>query len=76
MNLCDYGLTVRGTVGIELAALGKTVITAGTGRYEKANITINPKSIDEYENVILNLQNIKGKFSKELAIKLAYYTLL
>ena len=76
MNLCDYGITVRGTVGIELAALGKTVITAGTGRYEKANISVNPKNIKEYENLILNLQNLKGKISKDLGIKLAYYTFI
>jgi len=76
MNLCDYGLTVRGTIGIELAALGKTVITAGSGRYEKANISINPKSIEDYERIILNLHNIKREFSQELAIKLAYYTFI
>ena len=32
-KVIDYGITVRGTIGIELPCFGIPVITAGTGRY-------------------------------------------
>lgn len=47
-QLADYGVTVRGTSGLEMAALGKTVITAGTGRYEGNGFTIDPPDAKEY----------------------------
>ncbi len=39
LELSDIGITVRGSSGIELAVVGKTVITAGSGRYEDAGIS-------------------------------------
>ena len=76
LKVTDYGVTVRGTSGIELAALGKLVVTAGTGRYESIGITNNPKSISEYKEVILNLQNFSCLSTelKNKAIKFAYFT--
>ena len=35
MKFTDYGITVRGTSGIELAALGKQVLIAGTEDMKK-----------------------------------------
>ena len=32
-DVADYGLTVRGTIGMELPCFGIPVVTAGTGRY-------------------------------------------
>jgi hypothetical protein len=32
-TFADYGVTVRGTPGLEMACFGKPVFTAGTGRY-------------------------------------------
>ena len=58
-NIIDYGITVRGTVGIELPCFGKWVITAGTGRYTDLGITKDPKSIQEYEWLLRNLNNIE-----------------
>ncbi len=76
LKVTDYGVTVRGTSGIELASLGKLVVTAGTGRYESIGISNNPKSITEYEKIILNLHNLDGLSSeqKNKAIKFAYFT--
>jgi len=48
----DYGLTVRGTVGIELAAHGIPVVTAGTGRYEGLGFTVDPADPDEYQETL------------------------
>lgn len=55
MKIANFGITVRGTSGLEMAALGKQVITAGTGRYEDCGFTQNPKSIQEYEDLIANI---------------------
>jgi hypothetical protein len=44
----DYCLTVRGTIGIEAACLGKRVLTAGTGRYDHRGFTTDSGSRDEY----------------------------
>jgi hypothetical protein len=56
MKIAKFGITVRGTSGLEMAALGKQVITAGTGRYEGCGFTQDPQSIKEYEDLIANLQ--------------------
>ena len=76
MKACDYGITVRGTPGIELGALGKTVITAGAGRYEKAGFTVNPKSISEYRRILRSLPDIAPLREEQRArgIRFAYAT--
>lgn len=75
-QLADYGITVRGTSGIELGALGKTVITAGSGRYEKVGFTINPTSADQYLNLLKNLPHGADttEAQRRLGVKFAYVT--
>lgn len=58
MQIATYGLTVRGTSGLEMAALGKTVVTGGTGRYEGQGFTIDPSNIDEYQEILMNLHHL------------------
>jgi len=50
----DYCFTVRGTVGIEMAMLGKRVVTAGTGHYSDHGFTVDPPSRAAYEQNVLN----------------------
>lgn len=57
-QMTDYGITVRGTSGIELGALGKTVITAGSGRYEKIGFTVNPPTASDYLELLAKLPGI------------------
>lgn len=57
-QLADYGITVRGTSGLEMAALGKTVITAGTGRYEGNGFTVDPPSAAAYQQVLRTLHQL------------------
>jgi len=73
-QLADYGITVRGTSGLEMAALGKTVITAGTGRYEGNGFTLDPRTADEYRDLLHQLPNIVPQTQKqiELAKRYAY----
>ena len=37
----DYGVTVRGTAGMELPCFGKPTLTAGTGRYTQLGFTVD-----------------------------------
>ena len=57
-QLADYGITVRGTSGLEMASFGKAVVTAGTGRYEGNGFTYDPKSIDEYLDMLKRLHEL------------------
>jgi hypothetical protein len=44
----DYGVTVRGTSGMELPCFGKPTLTAGTGRYSGLGFTDDSASATEY----------------------------
>lgn len=54
----DYGVTVRGTVGIELPCFGKPVLTGGTGRYSGLGFTIDSQTREEYLSRLDDLQNL------------------
>jgi hypothetical protein len=47
-HFTDYGVTVRGTSGMELPCFGKPVLTAGTGRYSGLGFTDDCASAAEY----------------------------
>lgn len=57
-GLADYGITVRGTSGLEMAALGKTVVTAGTGRYEGSGFTTDPATAADYLETLKRLHEL------------------
>jgi hypothetical protein len=53
----DFVLTVYGTVGFEYAALGVTVINASLcNQHIGYHFNIHPRSIEEYESILLNLK--------------------
>ena len=70
----DYCLTVRGTVGIEAAMLGKTVLTAGTGRYDNHGFTHDFTSSSDYLDCLQHLEDLEEPSSeiKEKAERYAY----
>jgi hypothetical protein len=47
-HFTDYGITVRGTCGMELPCFGKPTLTAGTGRYSGLGFTDDSTSAAEY----------------------------
>lgn len=51
----DFGLTVRGTVGMELPCFGVPVLTAGTGRYSGHGFTIDSDSRETYQVILAQL---------------------
>jgi len=59
LGIADYCLTVRGTVGIEAALLGNTVLTAGTGRYDNHGFTRDFDSAEDYLEALAKLQDIE-----------------
>ena len=78
LNLLDYCITVRGTVGLEAAMRGKYVITAGTGRYENKGFTHNYMDISSYRKTIENLDIFESSLNdiKSQANKFAYISLI
>lgn len=55
-EITDYCLTVRGTIGIEMACHGIPVITAGTGRYSGLGFTVDSKDRTEYLERIARIE--------------------
>ena len=54
----DYGLTVRGTVGMELPCYGIPTVTAGTGRYSGRGFTMDPTAQAEYQDLLGRLHSV------------------
>ena len=57
-GLTDWGITVRGTIGVELPCFGVPVITAGTGRYSGKGFTVDSATVEEYLGRIRSIQRI------------------
>lgn len=76
MQVADFGITVRGTSGIELGALGKTVITAGSGRYEEIGFSLNSASVEDYLGVLARIPEVPAPSAEQtrLARRFAYAT--
>lgn len=47
-QITDFGVTVRGTVGLELPCFGVPVLTAGTGRYAGKGFTVDSETSEAY----------------------------
>jgi hypothetical protein len=74
LRVMDYCVTVRGTVGIEAAAFGIPVLTAGTGRYDHKGFTIDSESREEYLGRLTSIQDIPSLTTRqrELAERYAF----
>lgn len=54
----DWGITVRGTVGLELPCFGTPVLTAGTGRYAGKGFTVDYGSAAEYLEGVRHIDRV------------------
>jgi hypothetical protein len=74
-GITDYGITVRGTVGLELPCFGIPTLTAGTGRYSGKDFTIDSLTSDEYISRVQNIDNIAPLTEDQvkLAQRYAFY---
>jgi hypothetical protein len=76
LSLTDVGVTIRGTVGIELSCLGVPVVTAGTGRYSGLGFTHDPRSREEYLALLSRVQGLQWLSDSQLDLARRYaYTL-
>jgi len=57
--LTDVGITIRGTVGIELPCLAIPVLTAGTGYYSGRGFTIDSRSPEEYLERLARIEQVE-----------------
>lgn len=73
-GIADFGLTVRGTVGIEMAMFGIPVFTAGTGRYSGLGFTVDFARPEEYLAALGRIQDYPALTPEQvtLARKYAY----
>ena len=59
-----FVLTVFGTIASELSEFGIRVINATRNNpHSEYNFSLNPKNLKEYEELLLNLKKLEGKFS-------------
>ncbi len=56
-----YALTIRGTIGHEYPPMGIQVINAGVNPHDCFDFTWNPKSKEEFDSLIINLDKLKPK---------------
>jgi len=73
-DITDYCLTVRGTIGIEMACHAVPVITAGTGRYSGMGFTFDSDSQEEYLEKLAHIAEHPPMDARqiELARRFAY----
>jgi hypothetical protein len=73
-GVADYCLTVRGTVGIEMACFGVPVLTGGSGRYSHHGFTVDSASRDEYLGRLQFLERLEPMTAhqRQLARRYAY----
>jgi hypothetical protein len=74
-GISDYGITVRGTVGLELPCFGIPTLTAGTGRYSDKGFTIDSFSREEYLSKIRHIHEIPPLSLEQVQLgqRYAYY---
>jgi hypothetical protein len=76
LEIADYAVTVRGTVGIEAALFGIPVVTGGTGRYDRRGFTLDSSTREEYLERLASLDTCARLSPKqiEMAERFAYGT--
>lgn len=71
----DCFVTVNGSPGLEMAAVGASVVLAGESRYSGLGIAFEPTSPNEYFDIVLNvaLQKLSLGESKQNALNFLYF---
>lgn len=67
-QLADYGITVRGTIGMEMPCFGVPVFTAGTGRYSGLGFTNGSATKEEYLAKLAHIEEFDRMTEEELLV--------
>ena len=67
-EVADYGVTVRGTPGMEMACYGKAVLTGGTGRYSGLGFTVDSPTPESYLQKLLAIQDLDPPSPEAIAL--------
>ena len=65
-EIADYGVTVRGTVSLELPCFGVPIFTAGTGRCHGMGFTNDSKTKEEYLHKMLQINKYNGLENEQI----------
>jgi len=78
LDVIDFCLTVRGTIGIEAACFGIRVLTAGTGRYDRRGFTLDFDRAGDYLDALRRLPDVAPMTKEEIesARRFAYGTFM
>lgn len=71
-KITDFGITVRGTVGLELPCFGIPTLTAGTGRYAGKGFTVDSKTRQEYLEKIRLIHEIPALTAEQVRLGQRY----
>lgn len=63
-QIIDAGVTIRGTVGLELPRLGIPVLTAGTSDYSGRGFTVDAETVEAYEHNVRAIREL-GRLDAE-----------
>jgi hypothetical protein len=71
----DFGLTIGGSIGLELSSMGTPVLTSSTSHYTNHGFTIDKLEPEDYLNMILQYPVGKSLnlLQKKLALRYAYH---
>ena len=67
-NIADVILTVRGTAGLEFSTFGIPCVNAGKGYYSGFGFNIEPNTIEEYEELLKNLDKIEKLTDEQIKL--------
>lgn len=69
----NFALTVYGTIGVEYAAMNVPVINASVlNPHINYNFNLHPKTLNEYKNILLNLDKVNYKIDMEEVYEFYY----
>jgi hypothetical protein len=72
LRFADYGVTVRGTPGLEMACFGKPAFTAGTGTFAGLGFTYDSDNTAEYLERLATIHEY-GPLSTEMTERARWY---
>lgn len=65
LNNVDVGLIYDGVLAMEMLYMKKPVISCAMSRYTGAGFAYEPKSLDDYNNILLNPEDLLGNFNQD-----------